>query len=192
MSRAKPGDPPYPKIIHGIHGHLSRLEAKFLIETPARLGPGLYGELGTYRGKSTICVAAGIKNDNVDAHLITVDGWDLPGGPGNREIKYCRDEYDNVRQEIDSRGVGDHVTMVKGFTVPTAELYKDREFTFIFIDADHAYEGVKGDFEAWSPMVKSGGEIAFHDTQLDSVQKALDEIPWETYLVDSITVKVKP
>lgn len=33
----------------------------------------------------------------------------------------------------------------------------------LFIDGDHTYEGVKLDFEMYSPLVKSGGMIAFHD-----------------------------
>lgn len=34
---------------------------------------------------------------------------------------------------------------------------------FLFIDGDHTYEGVKKDFEMYSPFVKNGGCIAFHD-----------------------------
>jgi hypothetical protein len=37
------------------------------------------------------------------------------------------------------------------------------EVDFLFIDGDHSYEGVKKDFEMYSPLVKSGGLIAFHD-----------------------------
>ena len=34
---------------------------------------------------------------------------------------------------------------------------------FLFIDGDHSYEGVKQDFEKFSPFVKSKGLIGFHD-----------------------------
>lgn len=34
---------------------------------------------------------------------------------------------------------------------------------FLFIDGDHSYEGVKLDFEMYSPLVRPGGVIAFHD-----------------------------
>jgi cephalosporin hydroxylase len=34
---------------------------------------------------------------------------------------------------------------------------------FLFIDGDHTYNGVKQDFEMYSPLVKEGGIIAFHD-----------------------------
>jgi hypothetical protein len=34
---------------------------------------------------------------------------------------------------------------------------------FLFIDGDHTYEGVRKDFDMYSPFVKKGGIIAFHD-----------------------------
>jgi cephalosporin hydroxylase len=34
---------------------------------------------------------------------------------------------------------------------------------FLFIDGNHTYEGVKRDFELYSPFVRRGGVIAFHD-----------------------------
>ena len=34
---------------------------------------------------------------------------------------------------------------------------------FLFIDGDHRYEGVKADFEMYSPLVRPGGWIGFHD-----------------------------
>jgi predicted O-methyltransferase YrrM len=34
---------------------------------------------------------------------------------------------------------------------------------FLFIDGDHTYEGVKKDYEMYSPLVRKGGIIAFHD-----------------------------
>jgi predicted O-methyltransferase YrrM len=37
----------------------------------------------------------------------------------------------------------------------------------LFIDGDHAYEGVKADFDAYAPLVKEGGLIALHDVVED-------------------------
>ncbi len=34
---------------------------------------------------------------------------------------------------------------------------------FLFIDGDHTYEGIKMDFEMYSPFVRKGGLVAFHD-----------------------------
>ena len=39
----------------------------------------------------------------------------------------------------------------------------DTHIDFLFIDGDHTYEGVKSDFEMYSPLVRSGGLIALHD-----------------------------
>ncbi len=36
-------------------------------------------------------------------------------------------------------------------------------YDFVFIDADHSYEGVRADWENYSPMVADGGMVAFHD-----------------------------
>ena len=40
---------------------------------------------------------------------------------------------------------------------------KGKSLDFLFIDGDHTYEGVKKDFEMYSPLVKKGGLVAFHD-----------------------------
>ena len=33
----------------------------------------------------------------------------------------------------------------------------------MFIDADHSYKAAKQDFEMYSPLVKKGGIVGFHD-----------------------------
>ncbi len=44
-----------------------------------------------------------------------------------------------------------------------ADIIKDDKFDFIFIDGDHSYEGVKKDFEMYTPFLKKGGYVGFHD-----------------------------
>ena len=39
---------------------------------------------------------------------------------------------------------------------------------FLFIDGDHSFAGVKNDFEMYSPLVRSGGIVAFHDIVPDN------------------------
>jgi len=38
-----------------------------------------------------------------------------------------------------------------------------REIDFLFIDGDHSYDGVCQDYAMYSPLVRRGGLIAFHD-----------------------------
>jgi len=52
--------------------------------------------------------------------------------------------------------------------VEAARLYAASErppVDFIFIDGDHSYNGLRGDWEAWSPLVAPGGVIALHDSR---------------------------
>lgn len=45
-----------------------------------------------------------------------------------------------------------------------SDVYLNTEFfDFLFIDGDHSFEGVKKDFEDYSPFVKKSGIIVFHD-----------------------------
>ena len=37
------------------------------------------------------------------------------------------------------------------------------KFDFLFIDGDHSYEGVRRDFELYSPLAEVGALVAFHD-----------------------------
>jgi len=43
------------------------------------------------------------------------------------------------------------------------EIIKDKKIDFLFIDGDHRYEAIKNDYNLYSPLVRDGGVIAFHD-----------------------------
>jgi len=43
------------------------------------------------------------------------------------------------------------------------KLLNGRKVDFLFIDADHTYEGIKTDFHLYSELVADKGVIAFHD-----------------------------
>lgn len=43
------------------------------------------------------------------------------------------------------------------------DILRGNELDFLFIDGDHSYEGVRKDFEMYSPLVRAGGVVAFHD-----------------------------
>lgn len=51
-----------------------------------------------------------------------------------------------------------------------ASLLSGRPLDFLFIDGDHRYEGVRKDFEMYSPFVKKGGLVAFHDISVEGVE----------------------
>ncbi len=43
------------------------------------------------------------------------------------------------------------------------KLLKGNRIDFLLIDGDHTYEGVKKDFQMYSPLVRKGGVVVFHD-----------------------------
>ncbi|MDE1865673.1 MAG: class I SAM-dependent methyltransferase [Candidatus Micrarchaeota archaeon] len=52
-----------------------------------------------------------------------------------------------------------------------------QKLDFLFIDGDHSYEGVRRDFEMYSPLVGKGGIIGLHDiTNNDTVGRYWQEL----------------
>lgn len=65
-------------------------------------------------------------------------------------------------------------------SLDAAATIPDGALDFVFIDADHSYEGVRADLAAWAPKVKPGGILGGHDYALPThprfgVQRAVDE-----------------
>ncbi len=70
----------------------------------------------------------------------------------------------------------------KGNSIEVAHWFSDGFFDWCYLDADHAYEAVKADFEAWYPKVRSGGIVSGHDfapvsnkNDCDGVRQFIDE-----------------
>ena len=51
----------------------------------------------------------------------------------------------------------DRTHIIRMDSIKSAHLFPDEYFDFIYIDADHSYEGVAKDLEAWWPKIKKGG-----------------------------------
>jgi FkbM family methyltransferase len=51
----------------------------------------------------------------------------------------------------------DRAHIIRMDSVKSANMFPDEFFDFIYIDADHSYEGVVRDLQAWWPKIKKGG-----------------------------------
>lgn len=128
-------------------------------------------ELGTYRGKSTLF----FRLANPDIKIITIDlfepyeGSMKPQPDGTRKSNNVQEIDPTVLAEGNIFSIkGDNKEVVKGLNM---------EVDFLFIDSDHSYPNVKADIENYTPFVKEGCIVAFHDYDPGhpDVPKAIDE-----------------
>lgn len=110
-------------------------------------------EIGTATGATLFLFA---RNAHPKAHIISID---LPGGKfggGYPEWKWqLYKSLTLLEQKIRLIRDDSHDSIMwRGISFG---------IDFLFIDGDHSYEGVKQDFEMYSPLVRKGGIIAIHD-----------------------------
>lgn len=53
--------------------------------------------------------------------------------------------------------------LIKGLSADYVDLFPDNFFDFVYIDADHSYDGVKSDLHNWWSKVSVGGVLGGHD-----------------------------
>lgn len=80
------------------------------------------------------------------------------------------------RDQLDRIGLRGQVHEMIGLTTDAARDYRGDPIRVLLIDADHSYNGVRGDFEAWFPHVAPNGLIIFHDYAMASVARFVDEV----------------
>lgn len=97
---------------------------------------------------------------------LTMIGVDRYGG---NQARYWRP----VEKKLASYGL--RCRFYKEETVKASRNIGTNELDFVFIDADHSYEGCLSDIKAWFPKVRSGGYITGHDCELPAVKKAIVE-----------------
>lgn len=131
-------------------------ELRRLAEIVAELRPRKVMEIGTFRG-GTLCMFARLAD--ITADLISVD---LPGGEFGGGYKGFRTTLYRCFGKLFQR-----MTFIRADSHAHSTIRRVKEITqsldLLFIDGDHTYEGVKADFLNYSPIVRSGGIVAFHD-----------------------------
>ena len=92
-------------------------------------------------------------------------------------VESQEDYYNRSRQAVSS--FGDKAIIHRMKSVDAANEVPD-ELDFVFIDADHSYEGCHSDIQAWAKKIKPGGLLCGHDYDNDDypqwgVKRAVDE-----------------
>jgi len=122
--------------------------------------PKVIVEIGTAKG-GTLYVWT---RTNPQAHLVV--SIDLPGGLfgggyDKHRLKLYREfAHDRPSTRMEFLRFDSHASssLAQLKTILAGQL-----IDFLYIDGDHAYEGVKLDFQMYSLLVRPGGLVAFHD-----------------------------
>lgn len=143
--------------ISKIDGWLSSHEGYFLYKI-ARETKGNIVEIGSWKGKSTICLAEGLQGDGkvfaVDPHKGEYSG---KNGIGKKAPT-----FKTFEKNLKGIGVLKKVKPVIATSENAAKKWKN-SISLLFIDGLHDYQHTHQDFSLWSPLLNKRGAIAFHD-----------------------------
>lgn len=144
-----------------VDGWLNPKEAGLLYQLGSRCkGRGAIVEIGSWKGKSTICLARGSQAGG-KAKIHAIDPH--TGSPEHSRQFGAVWTFDEFRRNIENTGLSEMVIPHVDFSDAVARKF-DEPVELIFIDGLHEYEGVKMDFDAWFSKVMEHGTMAFHDT----------------------------
>jgi predicted O-methyltransferase YrrM len=146
-------------------------EGLALYETARAYAPrGPVLEIGSYRGKSTIYLAAGARSHGqltvtVDHHRGSEEhqpGWEYHDPALVDPAVGKLDTLPELRHTLATAGLEDDVIVVVARSATLARLWPTR-LGMLFIDGGHTDEAAQADYESWSPHVANGGALAIHD-----------------------------
>jgi len=120
----------------------------------ALLKPKAAMEIGTFHGGTLFLLC---RLASPDANIISVDQYE-GRMRGSRKLIYYSFLTNGQHLRIIEADSHSKQTLTR-----VSDQLAGRDLDFLFIDGDHSYEGVKQDFDMYSPLVRPGGVIAFHD-----------------------------
>ncbi|KKQ71378.1 MAG: hypothetical protein UT14_C0002G0024 [Candidatus Shapirobacteria bacterium GW2011_GWE1_38_92] len=153
---------------YGVHEHFGYLET-LIRENKYKLGV----EVGVFMGFHSEHMLESCRN----IKLVCVDLYDNLKGNGYDD--WDRQRFDSLYNSVKKRlEIYKRVEFIRMISSEACERFKFKSIDFVYIDADHRYEGVVSDLLLWGPKVKDGGMVSGHDYgQKDwpGVKVAVDE-----------------
>jgi MMP 1-O-methyltransferase len=133
-----------------IPGWLTDEEAEALYELARGCrGDGVIVEIGSWKGKSTVCLGLG-----------SLAGASVPIYAIDPHADY---RFGDFKTNVERAGIAELVRPIASLSQPAADSF-DEPIELLFVDGSHEYDLVLEDFEKWIPKVVDGGWVAFHDT----------------------------
>ena len=137
-------------LLADVPGWLTDEEGEALYDLArACTGRGAIVEVGSWKGKPTICLGLGSRA-----------GASVPIYAIDPHADY---RFGDFKTNIDRAGITELVRPIASLSQPAADDF-DEPIELLFVDGSHEYDLVLEDFEKWVPKVVEGGWVAFHDT----------------------------
>lgn len=153
-----------------VKGWLSYNEGKVLYELAQKQPKsGCVVELGTYQGRSAICLAQGSLKAG-GGPIFTIDKF-----TGDRCIGQKQDYYYLFLKNIKRFGTEKEITGIRGDTVEVGRGWK-KSTRLLFLDATHFYQDVVSDWKAWERHLVNGGIVVFHDCNWPGVYRLIGQL----------------
>lgn len=160
---------------------MSKIKKRYwwLIDMIHENGFTIGAEIGCANGATTHRVLRYCKQ----LRLYAVDKWEKIDGSLPEAGQVGMENWDPKKGFIRFSSVTmpyqDRLTVLRGDSVKMAEKVEDGSLDFVFIDADHRYDAVRGDIIAWSAKVRKGGIVCGHDfkpSRFPGVVRAVHEL----------------
>ena len=117
-------------------------------------------EIGVWKGSSISYLASKNRNSKIYAVDLFETTYRYKKGKLKEAASIINQTYNQQLIKTDTRDI---ITDIKEYSWEGAKHFADNSLDFVFIDADHSYESVKKDLEAWYPKMKKGSIFSGHD-----------------------------
>lgn len=152
------------KYISSIEGYLIQGQEYFLLKKAYDLpNDAKIVEIGSFKGKSTACLALGCLGSKKRITAIdTFKGNDSDFYNFKSGKKYSKGFLSIFKKNLTKKNLLKYVDIIQGNSLEVAKDWSG-QIDMLFIDASHEYKDVIKDFKNFFPFVKKGGLIMFHD-----------------------------
>ena len=151
-------------------GFLPDDEAAALHEAALLAGPGLWLEIGTYCGRSTVHLGAAAQQ--VGAHVVTLDhhrgseenqpGWQWHDSSLVDPHTGHLETLPTLRRTLWDAGLDKAVSVLVATTQQVAGWWSG-PLALLFLDGNHTEQVAQHDYAAFAPHLVAGGLLAVHD-----------------------------
>jgi predicted O-methyltransferase YrrM len=161
--------------LSGVKGWLAPDEAWSLHRAAAALpaqGPIRVVEIGSWKGRSTIALALGVRTRPAGGVVHAIDPH--RGGAVHR-FMHAEDTFDDFVTNIKRAGLADVVDPIRATSEVARARIPDRSVHLLFVDGSHEYRDVMRDVSLWRDSLAPGAKVAFHDCTAAGVAATLRE-----------------